>query len=358
MGTTAKNELAFVDPLTREPLPGSPTVGLSGRWALLVSDDRRHVLLRSYYSTPFQVSTVETLDLRETRSFDEGVASVKGAVISWPVGRRMMIVKDESPGSPVAATKLGILNPLTGKTLVTRPIDGHVAGGVSRRAGVVVSIAPLRAESGEPSLLLVDWRGVARTISLPGFVPDFIPNGNEATVMLALASDERRLAVASDRVLRVIDLTTGHSHSLRPPGAPVQQLAWLTPGRVLVVTQRSATDPMRVVIVDVGSGRVRLIGESIWFAAPLAGNVVFAPVAGGVVTFASTGVQVGAAAASEPLALSPSFPASLTPYVLLMPSTLDFKAGRRVIVDARTGAVVLDAEFDHAPCDITPIAGE
>ena len=353
VGTTPNDELALIDPLTREPLAG-PRLSLARRWALLVSADRRHVLMRTYYEMPFRISTAETTTLHESRSFLEGVSSVKGAVIAWPVGPRMMIAKDEDLGGDAVATSLEIRNPLTGKVATHKQLYRHMAGGVSGRRGVVLVLAPLRPEPGDASLVIVDWHGGVRTIPLPGFAVDFVHGSRQPLATLALSPNQTSVLIGSSHSLIGITLKTGRIRRLRPTGDPIEQLAWLTAGAAVAVTRHAWNSPTRVVLLDLGSLRRRVVGETAGVVALIADRVAFASSTGGLTTFSATGDLLGHAAGTDSLMLS--VPSS-SPFVMAVPKAEDLGPGRRVVVDARTGALVLDQEFDRAPSYLTPIAG-
>ena len=42
---------------------------------------------------------------------------------------------------------------------------------------------------------------------------------------------------------------------------------------------------------------------------------------------------------------------------MAVPGRVELRAGRRVVVDLRTGALVLDKTYDHAPSDAVRLAG-
>ena len=353
VGTTPDDELALIDPLTREPLAG-PRLSLARRWALLVSGDRRRVLMRTYYQEPFRISTAETSTLHESRSFLEGVSSVKGAVIAWPVGPRMMIAKDENPSGDATATTLEIRNPLNGNVALHTQLGSHMAGGASCHRGVVLALAPLRPEPGDASLAIVDWHGGVRTVPLPGFAVDYVRGSRQPFAMLAFSPDQTSVLIGSSHSLVAVTLTTGRIRRLKPTGGAVEQLAWLTADAAVAVTRRSWNSSTRVILLDLGSHRQKVVGETTSLIAPIARGVVFAPTDGGVTTFTANGALLAHVAGTDSLMLS--IPSSGA-FVMAVPKADHLGPGRRVVVDARTGALVLDQEFDRAPCYVTQIAG-
>jgi hypothetical protein len=43
---------------------------------------------------------------------------------------------------------------------------------------------------------------------------------------------------------------------------------------------------------------------------------------------------------------------------MAVPGSVDLRAGRRITVDLRNGALVLDKSYNHPPSDVVPTAGK
>lgn len=196
--------------------------------------------------------------------------------------------------------------------------------------------------------------GGMRTIPLPGFAVDYVRGSRQPLVMLALSPNQTSVLLGSSYSLTVVTLTTGRVRRLKPPGDPIEQLAWLTADGAVAVTRHAWNSPTRVMLLELGSRRQRVVGETTSLVAPIARSVVVAPTEGGVATFTARGDLLAHVAGADSLILA--IPSS-SPFVMAVPQADDIGPGRRVVVDARSGTLALDHEFDHAPCYITQIAG-
>ena len=356
IAVTPQNGVGWVDAVSREPLLG-PRWPLPGWWALAVSWDRRAVLLRSYASEPCLLATCDTLRFDQSKAFQEGVSSVKGAIAAWPDEHRLMVAKDEAYGLPQGMTGIEIVDPTRGRVAARRELTAHLAGAASGRRGVVLALSTEKRGGATPALAVVDWSARIRSVPLPGLEFDNAPSGQEPTSGVALSPDEQTALVGSSRRLVAIDLASGNHHFFSAPRGVVIRLHWLDARRALLVTQPSLTsaDAARIWLLDTRTGRRQLVGESTSTIATGPGRLAFTPPQGGITTLTADGTQLSQHGGSAPLSML--YPQAPGPYVMAVPGSPDLRAGRRVTVDLRNGALALDKSFDHSPSDAVPLAG-
>jgi hypothetical protein len=200
-------------------------------------------------------------------------------------------------------------------------------------------------------LAFVDFSGKSLVLTgeaLDATVFDNQPGGHEPSAGLAIAPGERRALLATSRGLLAIELPGGAMSRLAAgPGLPVDQVEWLDGRHVLLAAQESAGMPAMLSIVDALTGTRRAIGSgspgSRVVTAP--GRVVIARPAGGLSI-----VTAGGASLAYHRTHAPLFLLQLAGhYVMAQPQDEMEAAGRRIVVDVRSGAIVLDRDFDHAP---------
>lgn len=356
IAVTPQNDVGWVDAVSREPLLG-PRWPLPGWWALALSWDRRAVLLRSYASEPFLLATCGTLRFNQSKAFQEGVSSVKGAVTAWPHEHRLMVAKDEAYGLPQGMTGIEIIDPTRGRVAARRELAAHLAGAASGRRGIVLALSTEKRGGATPTLAVVDWSARIRSLPLPGLEFDNAPSGQEPTSGVALSPDEQTALVGSSRRLVAVHLATGNQHLFNAPRSVVTRLEWLDSRHALLVTQPSLTsaEAARIWLLDTRTGRRQLVDEATSTIATGLGRLAFTPPRGGITTLTADGTQLSHHAGSTPLATL--FPQAPGPYVMAVPGSPDLRAGRRVTIDLRNGALALDKTFDHSPSDAVPLAG-
>jgi hypothetical protein len=164
-------------------------------------------------------------------------------------------------------------------------------------------------------------------------------------VLFAGQCEQQTLAVeqpARDRASKRLDEPAGQG-----PGLPVRQLEWLGVRYALLAAQGSAASPMALSIVDAHTGTRRAIGLGSPGSRVVTarGRVVVARPRGGLSVLTARGAVLATHRTKAPLFLHQ--PAG--PYVMAQPQDEMEAAGRRIVVDVRSGALVLDRTFDHAP---------
>lgn len=358
LGVSPENDLRFIDPVSREPLPG-PRWPLPGWWAVAISGDRRRVLLRYYASDPFLLATVATRGLKQGRVFREGVSSVKGAALAWPDAQRLVVANTEGRGQTSAVTRIQALDPIRGRVTAEKSLPETIAGSASGRRGIVLVLVDNR--SGRCELAVVDPSGRARYLPLPDrVVASDAATGNVPFALVALSPDERSVLVASSRGILAVSLTSGATRRLgRPPGAPAYatatSLAWLNARHALIASERNPSKPDAISIIDTKSGK-HLPAQngspgSIIVTAP--GRAAIATPHGGISVIAANGTRL----AHHPTRVPMSLLQPIGPYVMGQPQAELGTAGRRFVIDLRSGALMLDRTYDHAPSQL-PIQGE
>jgi hypothetical protein len=348
LGVSAQNDLGPVNPVTREPLPGTrwPLPGWAA-WA--ASRDGKQVLVWNY-ATGGHVATVDAASLRQARPFAAGVSTLKGSALSWPVGDRLMLARDDRYGRQGGATRIQAVDPTRGQILSHQELPAHMAAWAPRRQGLLIALTQEEHESGG-LLASVDFSGKSYVHSgeaLDATVFDNQPGGHEPSAGLALGPGERRALLVTSSSLLAIELPSGAMFRLAAgPGLPVQQLEWLDGRHVLLAAQESAAVPAALSIVDSQSGTRRAIGSgspgSRVVTAP--GRIVIARPAGGISVLTAGGASLAHHRTRTPLFLLQR----AGHYVMAQPQDQMEAAGRRIVVDVRSGALVLDRVFDHAP---------
>jgi hypothetical protein len=356
IAVTPQNDLGWVDAASREPLLG-PRLPLPGWWALAVSWDRSAVLLRSYASQPFLLATSDTLRFDQSKPFQEGVSSVKGAVMAWPDKHRLMVAKDEAYGLPHGLTGIEIVDPTRGRVAARRELAAHLAGAASGRRGLVLALSTDAGGGARPTLALVEWSARIRSFPLTGLEFDNEPSGQEPAAGVALSPDEHTALIGSSRGLAAIELATGNQHDFSAPRGVVIRLEWLDSRRAVVVTEPDMTsaDAARIWLLDTRTGRRELVGESASTIATGPGRIAFTPSRGGITTLTAHGAHLSHHAGSTPLSML--YPQTPGPYIMAVPGPVELHAGRRLAIDLRNGALALDKHFDHAPSDAVSLAG-
>jgi hypothetical protein len=218
----------------------------------------------------------------------------------------------------------------------------------------VLALSPIQSGSGGEYLGLVDWAGRVRSLPLEAFPFDNQPGGFEPRAGVALSPDERSALVGTSSELRLVHLPTGQSRRLGTPRAPVNTLEWLDARFALLATSRDAV-VANLAIVDVRTGRRRDVGQTTSIVVTGRSRAVHTPPGGGITTLAANGVRLSHHAGGTRLALL--YPHLPGPYAMAVPGRVELRAGRRVVVDLRTGALVLDKTYDHAPSDAVRLAG-
>jgi hypothetical protein len=350
IGVSPENSVGWVDAVSREPLPG-PRWPLPGWSALAVSTDQRAVLLRYYASNPFLLATTDTQRFDQSTPFQEGVSSVKGAVLAWPDKHRLLVAHDTAYGHARGLTRIEIVDPTSGHVAARREIAAHLAGAASGRRGLVLALSPNRPVGAAPRLALVDWTAHLRTLPLAGFQVDNIPDGQEPSASVALSPDEQIARIGSSQALIAINLATGRQHAFRAPRDTVSQLAWLDARHALLTTQRNS-DPTRLALLDTLSGTRRTVGETTSIPASGPGRLAFTPPEGGITTIAANTTRLSHHAGTTPLSML--YPQTGSPYVMAVPGAVELRAGRRITIDLRTGALALDKTYNHPPSDAVP----
>jgi hypothetical protein len=51
------------------------------------------------------------------------------------------------------------------------------------------------------------------------------------------------------------------------------------------------------------------------------------------------------------------YPQTGGPYVMAVPGSVGLRAGRRITIDLRSGALALDQRYNHPPSDAVPSTG-
>jgi hypothetical protein len=352
IGVSPRGDVGWIDAVTREPLAGHRRM-LDGWWALAVSLDRRAVLLRRYYTEPFLIATADTRRFRQSNAFPEGVSSVKGAALAWPEAHRLMVANEATRGAPEGLTRVQVVDAITGESGAGLEIAAHVAGAAGGRRGLALAVAP--GDGGAGRLALVDWAAGVRSLALAGLAFDTVRGGAEPSAGVALSPDERRVLVASASGIVLAGLDDGELRRFDAPGSPVAQLAWLDARHAVLVAQRSASAAGRIVLLDTHDGTQRTAGRSRSIVATGRSRIAFTPPEGGITTVTARGARLSHHAPEARLSML--YPQVSGRYATAVPGPVDLRAGRRLTVDLRDGALVLDKSYDHAPSDAVPTAG-
>jgi hypothetical protein len=173
---------------------------------------------------------------------------------------------------------------------------------------------------------------------------------------VALSPDEQTTLIAASSGIVLLSLTDGHIRRFDAPGSRVTQLAWLDARHAMLVTQRSPSAAGRLALLDTHYGTQRTVGRSSSIVATGQSRVAFTPPEGGITTITSRGRRLSHHAPKTELSML--YPQATAPYAMAVPGPVELRAGRRITVDLRNGALVLDKTYNHSPSDVVPTVGK
>lgn len=248
--------VSWFEPRLRGPLSNVPSLGLDGTWAIAQSRDGREVLFRSYDHLPFTLSVAASASLVPSRSFPEPVASVKGAVLQWPLHRHLFVASG-APGRAVAA----VIDPIARRVLRQREWPAGAASGSVVAASWADGAALVLPGSGGAEVLFV-----RSSLHVTRRVPIDITSSPQT--VLGAAPVLGGVLVAGPQGLRFVDPRTGSARRVPmrglPLGRPGEQADFRATAvdRTQVLVEMGVSNRASVVLVDVVRNLTRTVSRS------------------------------------------------------------------------------------------------